>query len=168
MYELLQVKHILKPLKGTTSNVQHEDVCKTCAYYLDQNGHTIEECVGLKAAIRDLVKIGKITYMWGDNTLLTYDQPEPSIPVTEHMLFYCHYFTPFKGTLWDIYRQLVQRGILTPIKRDDGIVEPFEIKIWKPCPYHDDIDHNIGMCLGFRYDVESLINMGRIQVEFLP
>uniref|UniRef100_M1DFK5 Uncharacterized protein n=1 Tax=Solanum tuberosum TaxID=4113 RepID=M1DFK5_SOLTU len=40
-------------------------------------------------------------------------------------------------------------GVLTPIKRDDGTVDPVGIEIWKPCPYHDAIDHNIGKCLRY-------------------
>uniref|UniRef100_M1DWV8 Uncharacterized protein n=1 Tax=Solanum tuberosum TaxID=4113 RepID=M1DWV8_SOLTU len=71
------------------------------------------------------------------------------MPVTEHTLFYYHYFTPFKRTLSDIYCQLVLKGILTPIRRDDGTVDPIGIEIWKPCPSHDTVDHNIGMCLGY-------------------
>uniref|UniRef100_M1DI32 Integrase core domain containing protein n=1 Tax=Solanum tuberosum TaxID=4113 RepID=M1DI32_SOLTU len=77
IYERLPAKCILKPLKGTTSEVEPEDVHKTCAYHPDRKGHTIEECEELKATIRNLIKIEKIPYMWGDNTLLTYDQPEP-------------------------------------------------------------------------------------------
>uniref|UniRef100_M1DVL6 Uncharacterized protein n=1 Tax=Solanum tuberosum TaxID=4113 RepID=M1DVL6_SOLTU len=90
------------------------------------------------------------------------------MPITEHTLFYCHYVTPFKRTRWAIYCQLVQRGILTPIRRDDEFVDAFGDEIWKPCHYHDAVDHNIGMCLGFRYDMEFLINKGKIQVDFPP
>uniref|UniRef100_M1DDA2 Uncharacterized protein n=1 Tax=Solanum tuberosum TaxID=4113 RepID=M1DDA2_SOLTU len=168
IYEHLRAERILKPIKGTTSEVEPMDVRKTCAYHPDCNGHIIEECVELKAAIRDLIKIGKIPYKWGDNTFLTCDQPEPSIPVTEHTVFYCHFFTHFKRSLLDIYCELVRKGVLTSIKRDDETFDPVRIEIWKPCPYHDTIDHIVGMCLGFRYDLESLINKGRIQVEFLP
>jgi len=59
-----------------------------------------------------------------------------------------------RRTWWDIYYQLVQMGILTLIKRDDRTVDPFGIEIWKPCLYHDVIDHSIGMCLGLHYDME--------------
>uniref|UniRef100_M1B272 Uncharacterized protein n=1 Tax=Solanum tuberosum TaxID=4113 RepID=M1B272_SOLTU len=59
-------------------------------------------------------------------------------------------------------------GVLASIRNDDEAIDPVGIEIWKPCPYHDAIDHNIGRFLRFRYDVESLVNMGKIQVEFVP
>ncbi|KAL3356404.1 hypothetical protein AABB24_017208 [Solanum stoloniferum] len=49
IYERLQAKRILKLLKGTTSEVEPKDVRKTCAYHLDRNGHTIEECAELNS-----------------------------------------------------------------------------------------------------------------------
>ncbi|KAH0709407.1 hypothetical protein KY284_010834 [Solanum tuberosum] len=159
---------MLKHLEGTTFGYGHESSQKMCAYHPNQKGHTIEECVELKATIRNLINVGKIPYMWGENTILTCDQPEPSMPVTEHTLFYCHYFMRFKKTLLEIYSQLVQKGVLASIRKDDEGIDPVGIEIWKPCPYHDAIDHNIGRCLGFRYDVEYLINMRKIQVEFTP
>ncbi|KAH0780992.1 hypothetical protein KY290_000590 [Solanum tuberosum] len=135
---------MLKPLEGTTFGFGHESSQKMCAYHLNQRGHTIEECVELKAAIRNLINIGKIPYMWGENIVLTCDQPEPSMP------------------------SISSKGVFASIIKDDEEIDPVGIEIWKPCPYHDAIDHNIGRCLGFRYDVESLINMGKIQVEFTP
>ncbi|KAH0725368.1 hypothetical protein KY284_001233 [Solanum tuberosum] len=134
----------MKPLEGTTFGFGHESSQKTCAYYSNQRGHTIEECVELKAAIRNLINVGKILYIWGENVVLTSDQPEPSMQVTGHTLFHCHYFTPFKKALLDIYSQLVQKGVLASIKRDDIAIDPVGIEIWKQCHYHDAIDHNIG------------------------
>ncbi|KAH0652523.1 hypothetical protein KY289_030201 [Solanum tuberosum] len=168
IYEHLKASRMLKPLEGTTFGFGHESSQKTCAYNPNQRGHIIEECMELKAVIRNLINVGKIPYMWGENTVLTYDQPEPSMPVTEHTLFYCQYFTPFKKMLLEIYSQLVQKGVLASIRMYDKAIDPIGIEIWKPCPYHDAIDHNIGRSLGFRYDVESLINMGKIQVKFTP
>ncbi|KAH0706606.1 hypothetical protein KY290_011737 [Solanum tuberosum] len=166
IYERLQAKRILKPLRGTTFEVEPGDVHKICAYHPDRNGNVTEECVELKATIRNLIKIGRIPYIWGDNTLLTCDQPEPNIPVTEHAMFYCHSFTSFKRTMLHINIQLVRRKVFVNIKRDEKTFDPVGIEIWKPCPYHEVIDHSIKRCLGFRYDLESLINKGRIQVEF--
>uniref|UniRef100_M1DN57 Uncharacterized protein n=1 Tax=Solanum tuberosum TaxID=4113 RepID=M1DN57_SOLTU len=124
-----------------------------------------EECVELKAAIRNLINIREIPYLWGENTVLTCDQPEPSMPVTKHTRFYCHYFMPFKKTLLDIYSQLVQKGVLASVRKDDEAIDLVGIEIWKPYPYHDAIDHNIGRCLRFCYEAESLVNMGKIQVK---
>uniref|UniRef100_M1AEV4 Uncharacterized protein n=1 Tax=Solanum tuberosum TaxID=4113 RepID=M1AEV4_SOLTU len=168
IYEHLKASGMLKPLEGTTFGFGHESSQKTCAYHPNQRGHTIEECVELKAAICNLINIGEIPYIWGENNVLTCDQQELSMPVTEYTLFYCHYFTPFKKTLLNIYSLLVRKGILASIGKDDEAIDPVGIEIWKPCPYHDAIDHNIGRCLRFRYDVESLVNMGKIQVEFVP
>ncbi|KAH0663233.1 hypothetical protein KY284_028164 [Solanum tuberosum] len=168
IYEHLKTLGMLKPLEGTAFGFGHESSQKTCAYHSNQRGHTIEECMELKAAIRNLINIGEIPYMWGRNTVLTCDQQEPNMPVTKHTRFYCHYFTPFKKTLLDIYSLLVQKGVLASIRKDDEAIYPVGIEIWKPCPYHNAIDHNIERCLKFRYDVESLVNMGKIQVEFVP
>uniref|UniRef100_M1E0C5 Uncharacterized protein n=1 Tax=Solanum tuberosum TaxID=4113 RepID=M1E0C5_SOLTU len=168
IYEHLKASGMLKPLEGTTFGFGHEGSQKTCAYHPNQRGHTIEECVELKAAIRNLINIGEIPYMWGENIILTCDQPEPNMPVTKHTLFYCHYFTPFKKTLLGIYSQLVRKRVLASIIKDEKAIDPVGIEIWKPFPYHDAIDHNIGRCLRFHYDVESLVNMGKIQVEFVP
>ncbi|KAH0652419.1 hypothetical protein KY290_030852 [Solanum tuberosum] len=159
---------VFQPLEGTTFGFGHESSQKTCAYHPNQRGHTIEECVELKAVISNLINIGEIPHMWGWNIVFTCDQQEPSMPVIEHSLFYCHYFTPFKKMLLDIYSLLVQKGVLASIRKDDEAIDPVGIEIWKPCPYHDAIDHNIGRCLRFCYDVESLVNMGKIQVEFVP
>ncbi|KAH0755082.1 hypothetical protein KY290_025352 [Solanum tuberosum] len=168
IYEQLKASHMLKPLEGTTFEFGYESSQKTCAYHPNKKGHTIEECVELKAAIRNLINVGENLYMWGGNIVLTCDQPEPSMPVTEHTLFYCHYFTPFKKALLYIYSLLVRKGILASIRKDDEAIDPVGIEIWNPCPYHDATYHNIARCLGFHYDVESLINMGKIQVEFTP
>ncbi|KAH0661296.1 hypothetical protein KY284_026227 [Solanum tuberosum] len=138
IYEHLKASRMLKPLEGTTFGFGDESSQKTCAYHSNQRGHTIEECVELKAAIGNLINVGKIPYMWGENTVLTCDQPEPSMPVTDHTL------------------------------KDDKAIDLVGIEIQKSCPYHDAIDHNIGKFLGFHYDMESLINMGKIQVEFTP
>ncbi|KAH0781613.1 hypothetical protein KY290_001211 [Solanum tuberosum] len=168
VYEHLKALGMLKPLEGTTFGFGHESSQKTCAYHPDQRGHTIEECVELKATIRNLINIGEIPYMWGENIVLTCDLPEPSMPVTKHTLFYCHYFTPFKKTLLGIYSELVRKGVLASLRKDGEAIDPFGSKIWKPCCYHDAIDHNIGRCLRFLCDVESLVNVGKIHVEFVP
>uniref|UniRef100_M1DA97 Uncharacterized protein n=1 Tax=Solanum tuberosum TaxID=4113 RepID=M1DA97_SOLTU len=168
IYEHLKVSGMLKPLEGTPFGFGHESSQKTCAYPPNQRGHTIEEYVELKEAICNLINVGEIPYMWGDNTVRTCDRQEPSMPVTEHTLFYCHYFTPFKKMLLNIYSMLVRKGVLASIRKDDEAIDPVGIGIWKPCPFHDAIDHNIGRCLRFRYDVESLVNVGKIQVEFVP
>uniref|UniRef100_M1D9J8 Uncharacterized protein n=1 Tax=Solanum tuberosum TaxID=4113 RepID=M1D9J8_SOLTU len=102
-YEHLKASRMFKPLEGTTFGFVFESSQKMCAYHPNQRGHTIEECVELKAAIRNLINVGEIPYMWGENTILTCDQTETNMPVTEHTLFYCHYFTPFKKTLLEIY-----------------------------------------------------------------
>lgn len=81
--------------------------------------------------------------MWGDNTTLTYDQPEPS----EHTQFICHYFTPFRKFLLQIYNDLVQNGVLTFIHEDDRGLDPIGAEIWKPCSYHNSIDHSLSGCL---------------------
>uniref|UniRef100_M1DER4 Uncharacterized protein n=1 Tax=Solanum tuberosum TaxID=4113 RepID=M1DER4_SOLTU len=86
------------------------------------------------------------------------NQPEPLMTVPEHTLFYCHYFTHFKYTRWVIYYQLVYEEILTPTKTNVGMVNCFGGEILEAFPYHGTGDHNIEMCLVFRYDVESLIN----------
>ncbi|KAH0743596.1 hypothetical protein KY290_031589 [Solanum tuberosum] len=166
IYEHLKASGMLKPLEGTTFGFGHESSQKTCAYHQNQRGHTTEECVELKAAIHNLINIGEIPYMWGENTVLTCDQSEPSMPITKHTLFYCHYFTSFKKTLLGIYSQLVRKGVLASIRKDGEAIDPIGSEIWKSCPYHDATDHNIRRCLKFRYDVESLDNMGKIQVEF--
>ncbi|KAH0706406.1 hypothetical protein KY285_010908 [Solanum tuberosum] len=129
IYEHLKASRMLKPLEGTTFGFGHESSQKTFAYHPNQRRHTIEECVELKAAIRDLINVGKIPYIWGENTVLACDQPEPSMPVTEHTLFYCHYFTPFKKTLLDIYSQLIQKGVLASIRKDDEEINPVGIEI---------------------------------------
>uniref|UniRef100_M1AQF9 Uncharacterized protein n=1 Tax=Solanum tuberosum TaxID=4113 RepID=M1AQF9_SOLTU len=53
------------------------------------------------------------------------------------------------------------KRVLASIRKDDEAIDSVGIEIWKPCPYHDAIDHNIGRCLRFRYDVEYLVNMGK-------
>uniref|UniRef100_M1DQ46 Uncharacterized protein n=1 Tax=Solanum tuberosum TaxID=4113 RepID=M1DQ46_SOLTU len=167
-YEHLRSKRILRPITGITSEVKPEDMHKICVYYPDRNGHTIKQCVELKAAIRDLINIGKIPYMCGDNTLLTCDQPGPVYRSQRILCFTVTSLRLLRERYWIYIASWFEGGVLTPIKRDDGTFDPVGIEIWKPCPYHDAIDHNIGKCLGFRYDVESLINKGRIQVEFPP
>uniref|UniRef100_M1DRH9 Uncharacterized protein n=1 Tax=Solanum tuberosum TaxID=4113 RepID=M1DRH9_SOLTU len=87
IYEHLKASRMLKPLEGTTFGFGHESSQNTCAYHPNQREHTIEECVELKAAIRNLINVGKIPYIWGENTVLTCDQPEPSMSVTEHTFF---------------------------------------------------------------------------------
>uniref|UniRef100_M1DH40 Uncharacterized protein n=1 Tax=Solanum tuberosum TaxID=4113 RepID=M1DH40_SOLTU len=83
IYETFEALGILNPLEGLTSQVEPEDAHKTCAYHKDQRGHTSDECVELRTAIHDLISIEKISYMWGAHTILTCDQLEPGIPVTE-------------------------------------------------------------------------------------
>uniref|UniRef100_M1D8F5 Uncharacterized protein n=1 Tax=Solanum tuberosum TaxID=4113 RepID=M1D8F5_SOLTU len=63
IYEHLKASCMLKPLEGTTFGFGHKSSQKTCAYHPNQRGHTIEECVKLKAAIHNLINIGKIPYM---------------------------------------------------------------------------------------------------------
>lgn len=64
--------------------------------------------------------------------------------------------------------QLFQKRVFDPLNKDVETLYPIISEIWKCCPYHDATDHNIGRCLGFRYGVESIVNMGMIQVEFVP
>ncbi|KAH0708899.1 hypothetical protein KY290_010411 [Solanum tuberosum] len=120
---------MLKPFEGTTFGFGYESSQKTYAYHLNQRGHTIEECVELKATIYNLINVWEIPYLWGENAVLTCIQPEPSMPVTERNLFYCHSFTPFKKTLLDIYSQLVQKEVLASIRRDDEAIDPVGIEI---------------------------------------
>uniref|UniRef100_M1DES5 Uncharacterized protein n=1 Tax=Solanum tuberosum TaxID=4113 RepID=M1DES5_SOLTU len=63
IYEHLKTSSMLKSLKGTTFGFGHESSEKICAYHSNQRGHTIEECVELKAAICNLINVGEIPYM---------------------------------------------------------------------------------------------------------
>uniref|UniRef100_M1DG04 Uncharacterized protein n=1 Tax=Solanum tuberosum TaxID=4113 RepID=M1DG04_SOLTU len=63
IYEHLKASGMLKPLEGANFGFGHESSQKTCAYHPNQRGHTIEECVDLKAAICNLINIGEIPYM---------------------------------------------------------------------------------------------------------
>ena len=131
-------------------------------FHLNLRGHTIEECSQLKERICKLIATGKIPHMWSENTVLTYDQLKPNVPVTKHTQFYCNHFTQFKNILVHIYIDLVQNVVLSSIREDDGAFNPIGMEIWKPCPHHDATDQSIGRCLKFLYDMESLINMGKI------
>ncbi|KAH0634595.1 hypothetical protein KY290_036845 [Solanum tuberosum] len=164
--EYLKALGIIKSLEGTTSTIEHENTHKTSAYHTDQKGHTIDKCVKLKTVIRDLINVEKISYMCGHYTLFTCDQPEPGMPVTEDTSFHCHYFTPLEAPRRTIYYKLVRGGILTPTKKNIGMVFAFGGETFEACHYHSTRDHNIEKCLVFFYDVESLINKGRIQVKF--
>lgn len=106
--------------------------------------------------------------MWGWNTVLTYDQQEAIELVTKHTQVYYHYFTSFRKTLLEIYNDLVQKVVLSSIQDDDEALDPIGIEIWKPCAYHDAIYHSIRMFIRFCYDLEALVNMGKIRVEFSP
>uniref|UniRef100_M1DIB5 Uncharacterized protein n=1 Tax=Solanum tuberosum TaxID=4113 RepID=M1DIB5_SOLTU len=139
----LKALGILQPLEETTSRVEHENAHKTCAYHTDQKGHTIEECVKWKTAIHDLINNENISRLLGNYTLLTCDQLETGMLVTEHTLFRCHYFTPFEDPQWTVYYKLVRGGILTPTKEKTGMVSAFEGEIFEACPYHGTGDHNI-------------------------
>uniref|UniRef100_M1DD01 Uncharacterized protein n=1 Tax=Solanum tuberosum TaxID=4113 RepID=M1DD01_SOLTU len=108
IYEYLKASGTLKPLEGTTFGFGHESSQKTCAYHPNQRGHTIEECVELKAAIRNLINIGEIP----------------------------------------VYVGLIQKGVLASIRKNDEAIDPIGLEIWKPCPYHDAINHNIGRSKG--------------------
>jgi len=136
IYKHLKALGILKPLEGTISRVEHENVHKTCAYHIDKKGHTINECVELKTAIRDLTNSGKISRLLGHYTHLTCGQPEPDMPVTEHTLFHCYYFRPFEDPRRTIYYKLVRGGILRPTKKKVGMVSAFGGEIFESFPYH--------------------------------
>ncbi|KAH0660239.1 hypothetical protein KY289_028987 [Solanum tuberosum] len=88
-----------------------------CAYHQDQKGHTADECMELRTVIHDLISSGRMSYMWGPHTVLTYDQPEPGMSVTEHTLIFRHNFTAFKDSHLGIYLKLVRGGILTLAKK---------------------------------------------------
>ena len=67
-----------------------------------------------------------------------------------------------------IYMDLVQNRVLAPIHDDDEDLNPVRGEIWKPCAYHDATDHSLSRCPSFRYNVETLVNSGKIRVEFFP
>ena len=101
--------------------------------------------------------------MWGNDTILAYDPSEP----IERTQFVCHYFTLFKESMLHIYMDLVKNGVLDFLQDDDRGFDPVEGEIFKPCAYHDAIDHSISKCLGVCYDLESLVNMRKIRVKFI-
>ena len=77
--------------------------------------------------------------MWADNTVLTYDQSEP----IEYTRLICHYLTPFRKSLLQIYNDLVQNGVSASIHEDDRGLDPVGVEIWKPCAYHNATNHSL-------------------------
>uniref|UniRef100_M1DNZ5 Integrase core domain containing protein n=1 Tax=Solanum tuberosum TaxID=4113 RepID=M1DNZ5_SOLTU len=47
-----------------------------------------------------------------------------------------------------IYEHLKVLGVLASIRKDGEAIDPVGSEIWKPFPYHDAIDHNIGRSKG--------------------
>ena len=95
------------------------------------------------------IDIGNILHMWGNNNVLAYDSSES----IEHTQFVCYYFTLFKESSLHIYMDLVKNGVLAFLHDDERFLNPIGGEIFKPCAYHDAIDHSISKCLGFRYDL---------------
>uniref|UniRef100_M1DWG0 Uncharacterized protein n=1 Tax=Solanum tuberosum TaxID=4113 RepID=M1DWG0_SOLTU len=130
IYENLKALGILNTLEGVSSEVEPENAHKTCAYHKDQKGHTIEECVELKTAIRDLINFEKITYMWGHYTVFTCDKLDPGMSATEHT-FCCHYFTPFEDSLRASTLNWFEAGFGPLTKRRQEWSLPLEMKSLK-------------------------------------
>lgn len=96
-----------KPHERITSIVEHENPSKVSAFNPNHHGHTIKECMQLKARIYHQIDIGNIPHTWDYNTIFTYHQPEP----IKHTRFIFHYFTLFRKSLLQIYNDLVQNGV---------------------------------------------------------
>lgn len=65
-----------KPHEGVASGFEHVNSPKVCSFHPNHGGHTIDECVLLKARICHQIDIVNTPRMWGYNTVLTYDQSE--------------------------------------------------------------------------------------------
>ena len=153
-----------KPHEGVASVFGQENSSKVSAFHPNQQGHTIEEWIQLKVRICRQIDIGNIPHAWGNNTILTYDQSE----LIEHTQFVCHYFSPFSGSMLHIYMDFVWNMVLARIHDEDRGFDPVGEEILKPCAYHNATNHSLSRCLSFCYDIEASVNMGKIQVEFVP
>lgn len=148
-----------KPHEKTITIFGHENPSMVCAFCLNQQGHTIKEYVHLKARICRQIDIGNIPHMWGDNSVLTYDQMDS----IEHTRFLFHYLTPLRKLMSQIYSDLVRNEVLASICDDERGLDLVGEEIWRPCAYHNAISHSLSRCLIFLYDVEILVNLGKTE-----
>lgn len=155
---------IWKSHEGISLGLEHENSRELFAFYPNQQGHTIEECVKLQARICHLIAIGNIPHLLGWKRILTYDKLETN----EHSQFICHYFKLFKKKMLEIYSDLVQTRILASIHENGKALNPFGVEIWKPYAYHNSTYHCLSIFLSLRYDIEALVNIGKIRIEFVP
>ena len=70
--------------------------------------------------------------------------------------------------MMEIYSELVQNGVFTYFYTGMDMSYSLKYEVWNHCPYHNATNHNIKKFLEFRHDLESLINMEKFQVEFVP
>ena len=57
---------------------------------------------------------------------------------------------------------LVYNGVLSPIHDDDKGLDPIGEDIWKQCTYQNATNQSLSRCFIFLYDVEDLVNIGKI------
>lgn len=122
----------------------------------------------LKTTVRNLIKTYRIVYMWGVNFSLACDKQDLNILVTQKTMFYSFSFTLFQKIMLDVFILLVQKGVFVPLYKEVEALYSLGSEVRKHFPYHYATDHSLARCLKFLHDVESLVNMGNIQVEFFP
>ena len=54
------------------------------------------------------------------------------------------------------------------IHEDDRGLDPVGVEILKPYAYHNATNHSLSRCLNFCYDIGTLVNLGKILIEFVP
>jgi len=134
VFEHYRSKGLLRPVKKTSPQVGLRDLHKTCECHSTEKGHTIDECIGLKNAVRYLFSMDSTPNTWGDDVNLACDEPRLDIPVTERIRFFHCSFTPFKKTMREIYLDLVQNGFFTHYYKNMDMQYSIQHEIRKCCP----------------------------------
>ena len=159
---------MFRPVERESFQVGSEDLRKTCECHPNEKRHTIEECIEFKNAVRYLLDMDNIANSLSEGIIITCDEPQLDIMVTEKTIFYRCSFMSFKKTMLAVYSELVQNRVFTPFYKDVDVLYSLWFEVWKCFPYHNAAGHSIKMCLAFRHDMEYLISIGKIQVEFVP
>lgn len=155
---------ILNLIEGTGSKATPANKHKRCAYNVDQQGHTIDECQELRTIISRMISSGKISHMWALLSLLG-TKLKAGTPIIKDVLIHRYKFTVFVESYLDICKKLVRGKILTPMERKKRQISSSWRKDDDAGLYHGTTGH-IEECSVFRVDLEHLINTGKIKIKF--
>ncbi|MCD7473562.1 hypothetical protein HAX54_015497 [Datura stramonium] len=112
-----------------------------------------------------MINTGKIRHMWGPHTMLAYDQVKSGTPITKDVRIYRLNCTTFEEHYTTIYQKLVDAKIIYPFQRKKKSLRKHKHE--EMFPYHSpEVRQNIEECRIFRIDLEHLIQIGNIWVEF--